>query len=148
MQILGGDPDNAEDKKRTIPLREVECLAYSFKSIAKIDNLNGLDSLVKLQLDNNQIAKIENIGHLVRSRGAQQFALGAHRACRQFAPDAQQGRVCRQSAVQCSTMPCSFPASYHAAPYRHLALAPSACVPTPSDELDMAGPVLQPHHQD
>ena len=31
-----------------------------------IDNLNGLHALTKLQLDNNNIAKIENIGHLVR----------------------------------------------------------------------------------
>lgn len=105
MQILGGDPDNAEDKKRTIPLREVECLAYSFKSIAKIDNLNGLDSLVKLQLDNNQIAKIENIGHLVcseaiwhpvRSRGAGSLHLMRSRG------------VCAGKA-QCSAVPCLAP---------------------------------------
>jgi hypothetical protein len=65
-KILGGDPDHASDKKSSIAWRDVECVAYSFKSIAMIDNLNGLDNLTKLQLDNNQITKIENIGHLVR----------------------------------------------------------------------------------
>ena len=65
-QIIGGDPDHAADKKRSITWRDIECLAYSFKGIAMIDNLNGLHALTKLQLDNNNIAKIENIGHLVR----------------------------------------------------------------------------------
>ncbi|GAX80910.1 hypothetical protein CEUSTIGMA_g8345.t1 [Chlamydomonas eustigma] len=65
IQILGGDPDHASDKKSSIAWRDVECVAYSFKSIAMIDNLNGLDNLTKLQLDNNQITRIENIGHLV-----------------------------------------------------------------------------------
>lgn len=64
VQILGGDPDAADDKKLHIAFRDVECLAYSYRSIAKIDNLNGLGSLTKLQLDNNKIKKIENIGHL------------------------------------------------------------------------------------
>lgn len=64
IQIIGGNPDNVEDKKRTIALRDVECLAYSFQSIARIDNLLGLDGLTKLQLDNNQITTIECIGHL------------------------------------------------------------------------------------
>jgi len=67
IQIVGGDPDNVDDKKRTIALRDVECLAYSFRSLARIDNLNGLDGLTKLQLDNNQITKIDHIGHLVRA---------------------------------------------------------------------------------
>ena len=33
-------------------------------NILKIDNLIGFDKLVKLQLDNNIIEKIENLGHL------------------------------------------------------------------------------------
>ena len=104
MQILGGDPDNAEDKKRTIQLREVECLAYSFKSIAKIDNLNGLDSLVKLQLDNNQIAKIENIGHLVRSSHLHRV----HTAHVGSLHLMRSGGVCAGKA-QCSAAPCLAP---------------------------------------
>lgn len=35
---------------------------FSFRNILKIDNLIGLESLTKLQLDNNIIKKIENIG--------------------------------------------------------------------------------------
>jgi Leucine-rich repeat (LRR) protein len=65
LQIQGGDPDAAASKKRNMPFREVECLAFSFRSLAKIQNLRGLDNLTKLQLDNNQITKIENLGHLV-----------------------------------------------------------------------------------
>ena len=41
-----------------------QALSFSFQNILRIDNLNGLYSLVKLQLDNNIIEKIENIGHL------------------------------------------------------------------------------------
>jgi hypothetical protein len=44
----------------------VECLAFSFKNIARIQNLGGFDRLCKLQLDNNGITTIENISHLVR----------------------------------------------------------------------------------
>ena len=65
IQIIGGDPDNAAEKKAHIAWRDIECLAYSFKGIAIIDNLNGLKMLTKLQLDNNNISKIENISHLV-----------------------------------------------------------------------------------
>lgn len=39
-------------------------MSFSFQNILRIDNLNGLFSLVKLQLDNNIIERIENIGHL------------------------------------------------------------------------------------
>ncbi|PNH02422.1 Leucine-rich repeat-containing protein 48 [Tetrabaena socialis] len=66
IQIQGGEPDTAANKKRSMPFREVECLAFSFKSLACIDNLRGLDTLTKLQLDNNQITTIENVAHLVR----------------------------------------------------------------------------------
>lgn len=65
-QIAGADPDTLEEKKRNIAFRDIECLAFSFKNIAKIDNLKGLEGLTKLQLDNNQLTKIESIGHLVR----------------------------------------------------------------------------------
>ncbi len=49
---------------------EIEChllenLALSFSNICKIDNLQGLTNLVKLQLDNNHIEVIEGLDHLV-----------------------------------------------------------------------------------
>jgi hypothetical protein len=55
----------AEDKKRELAFEQVEAAAFSFKNLSKISNLWGLDKLVKLQLDNNRIGKIENLGHLV-----------------------------------------------------------------------------------
>jgi hypothetical protein len=67
MQVSGPDADIAEEKKRTIPYREVECLVFSFKNLACIANLKGFNSLTKLQLDNNHLNKIENISHLVCS---------------------------------------------------------------------------------
>jgi len=42
----------------------VETKSHSLTDIAKIDNLVGLKSLTKLQLDNNSITEIENLGHL------------------------------------------------------------------------------------
>jgi hypothetical protein len=39
LQIVGGDPDMAEEKKRTMAFKDIENLAFSFKSIARIDNL-------------------------------------------------------------------------------------------------------------
>mmetsp|Transcript_15228 Transcript_15228/g.36887 ORF Transcript_15228/g.36887 Transcript_15228/m.36887 type:complete len:527 (-) Transcript_15228:45-1625(-) len=59
----------AEDKKKEMKteteLHDIKAVSFSFQNILRIDNLNGLFSLVKLQLDNNIIEKIENIGHLV-----------------------------------------------------------------------------------
>jgi Leucine-rich repeat (LRR) protein len=40
-------------------------LILSFRNIGKIENLVGLQSLVKLCLDNNQIKEIINLDHLV-----------------------------------------------------------------------------------
>ena len=42
--------------------KKVEALQLSFKNILQIQNLLGFDSLTKLQLDNNIIEKIENLG--------------------------------------------------------------------------------------
>jgi len=64
-QILGGDTDAVAQKKKTIPFSEIKSLVFSFRCIAKIDSLQGLNSLTKLQLDNNQITQINNIAHLV-----------------------------------------------------------------------------------
>ncbi|KAL6758622.1 hypothetical protein V8C86DRAFT_2592714 [Haematococcus lacustris] len=64
IQIAGGDPDTLDEKRRNMHFKDIECLAFSFRGLARIDNLKGLHSLTKLQLDNNQIAKIENLDHL------------------------------------------------------------------------------------
>jgi Leucine-rich repeat (LRR) protein len=45
-------------------LHSPQAISCSYQNILKIDNLNGLFALVKLQLDNNIIEKIENISHL------------------------------------------------------------------------------------
>ena len=42
--------DGSEEKRRGIPLQQVECLMFSFKHILRIDNLHGLGRLVKLQV--------------------------------------------------------------------------------------------------
>lgn len=61
-----GSSERVEEKRVAVPFREVQHLAFSFKNILRIENLQGLDNLVKLQLDNNIIQKIENLDHLVR----------------------------------------------------------------------------------
>jgi Leucine-rich repeat (LRR) protein len=66
VQIVGGDPESVAQKKKSMLFSEIECLVFSYKSIAKIDSLKGLDSLTKLQLDNNFITHIRSIAHLVR----------------------------------------------------------------------------------
>jgi Leucine-rich repeat (LRR) protein len=49
-----------------ITLHDIAELTLSFKNIWAIENLQGFEtSLVKLQLDNNHIQKIENLDHLV-----------------------------------------------------------------------------------
>uniref|UniRef100_A0A7S1QTM1 Dynein regulatory complex subunit 3 n=1 Tax=Neobodo designis TaxID=312471 RepID=A0A7S1QTM1_NEODS len=49
---------------RVVELHEVTSLMLSYKKIGSINNLVGVDRLVKLHLDNNSIEKIENLGHL------------------------------------------------------------------------------------
>ncbi|KAJ1503425.1 Dynein regulatory complex subunit 3 [Coelomomyces lativittatus] len=51
-------------RKEGIDFSEVTSLRLDYKNILKIDHLWQFTSLVKLQLDNNIIEKIENIGHL------------------------------------------------------------------------------------
>lgn len=65
---VGGDPELAEEKKQTLPFSQAETASFSFRNLAKIDNLWGLEKLVKLQLDNNHIERIENLSHMVRCR--------------------------------------------------------------------------------
>ena len=58
------DTQKAKDTASSTPFTEVNCLIFSFKNVLKIDNLIGFERLVKLQLDNNIIEKIENLAHL------------------------------------------------------------------------------------
>ena len=58
---------------------QVKVLLLSYMNILKIDNLVGFDKLVKLQLDNNIIEKIENLGHLKCARRMLCRAPEAHR---------------------------------------------------------------------
>jgi len=51
--------------KNDEPLWSLTHLALSYKNIIEIDNLQGMDRLMKLQLDNNIITKIEGLDHLV-----------------------------------------------------------------------------------
>jgi Leucine-rich repeat (LRR) protein len=45
--------------------KDITVLSLSYKNILKIQNLDGLFYLEKLQLDNNLIERIENLDHLV-----------------------------------------------------------------------------------
>ena len=54
--------EGSSDAKKETAQREIKYLMFSYKNILKIDNLVGFDKLVKLQLDNNIIEKIENLG--------------------------------------------------------------------------------------
>ena len=54
----------ADGAVREVALRDAGSLALSFRNVLKIDNLVGFERLVKLELDNNIIERIENIGHL------------------------------------------------------------------------------------
>ena len=60
----GEQTDAAKKDAANTPFTEVNHLIFSFKNILKIDNLIGFDRLVKLQLDNNIIEKVENLSHL------------------------------------------------------------------------------------
>ena len=59
----GEDPDTslADD----VDLDEIDVLMLSFHNIYKIDNLQGFETICRLQLDNNVIERIENLAHLV-----------------------------------------------------------------------------------
>lgn len=58
-------PDIAEVARREgIEFLGVEALRLDYKNILKIDNLWAFENLTRLQLDNNIIERIENIGEL------------------------------------------------------------------------------------
>ena len=59
---------NKENKifdKNNEPIWHLSHLSLSYKNVIEIDNLKGMDKLIKLQLDNNIICKIQNLDHLV-----------------------------------------------------------------------------------
>jgi len=60
---VGGLMDEEEMK---VDFPEVASLILSFKSIVRIQNLQGFESLTRLQLDNNNIERIEGLSHLVQ----------------------------------------------------------------------------------
>ena len=60
LQDEAGDGDGEE-----IDFEKAVRLSLSYKSLGKIDNLTGFNSLTHLCLDNNVISEIENLGHLV-----------------------------------------------------------------------------------
>lgn len=64
-----------EARKQHCTFSQMEHLDFSFQKLWHIQNLSGLDGLVKLQLDNNRIDKIENLAHLV---GAAAMPAPAH----------------------------------------------------------------------
>lgn len=48
-----------------MPLWKLSHLSLSYKNIIEIDNLGGMEKLVRLQLDNNIICQIQHLDHLV-----------------------------------------------------------------------------------
>lgn len=71
--LINYNRENRIFEKDDVPIWELTHLSLSYKSnhptfylldIIEIDNLYGLDRLEKLQLDNNIICRISNLGHL------------------------------------------------------------------------------------
>jgi hypothetical protein len=60
-----GKGGHDEQKRLSCPHEKMGHLRLSFQSLARIQNLRGLEGLVKLQLDNNRIERMENLSHLV-----------------------------------------------------------------------------------
>jgi hypothetical protein len=56
--------DRLKQLAQQMDLAGVQCIMFSYKHLARIDNLFGVDNVTKLHLDNNNITKIENLGHL------------------------------------------------------------------------------------
>eukprot|EP00884_Botryococcus_braunii_P002953 jgi/Botrbrau1/12659/Bobra.67_1s0024.1 len=63
--VVEGDPDAAEEKRKAVRFNDIEFLAMGFRCISNIDHLQGLNTLRKLQLNNNRITSIQNLSHLV-----------------------------------------------------------------------------------
>lgn len=62
------DPSNTNainEGDQSVDFIKLQTLALSFQNIFKMENLETLRNLVKLQLDNNVIQEIDGIAHLV-----------------------------------------------------------------------------------
>lgn len=67
-----GDRTEKQDRLKQLALQmdltTVQCIMFSYKQLARIDNLFGVDNITKLHLDNNNITRIENLSHLKQLR--------------------------------------------------------------------------------
>ena len=69
---------NVDEKLRAVMrYSEVTCLSLSFRGLVKISNLQPFITLQQLQLDNNDIKKIENLEHMVRPCSGSLSQLGS-----------------------------------------------------------------------
>lgn len=76
MQVTNAQAATAADKRMAMSYKSIEHLAFSFCNIRVIENLAGLVTLTKLQLDNNCITRIQNLDHLVSMSQANSAAAG------------------------------------------------------------------------
>ena len=60
--------DVDEELRRKMRYNEVACLSLSFRQLVKISNLQPFVNVQQLQLDNNDIKRIENLDHMVLPR--------------------------------------------------------------------------------
>jgi hypothetical protein len=66
LQLPKGDSEQMAQKRATMRFGDIQGLNFGYRELVKIDNLSGLNRLVKLSLDCNRIAVIESLSHLVR----------------------------------------------------------------------------------
>ena len=60
--------DVDEQLRANMRYNEVACLSLSFRQLVKISNLQPFVNVQQLQLDNNDIRRIENLEHMVLPR--------------------------------------------------------------------------------
>lgn len=68
VALTDADPANnnaMDETDQSVDFLKLHTLSLSFQNIFKIENLETLRHLVKLQLDNNVIQEIDGISHLV-----------------------------------------------------------------------------------
>ncbi|CAK9215025.1 unnamed protein product [Sphagnum troendelagicum] len=63
--IEGTSGEGLEERRKSLPLKVVTWLQFSFRGIKQIDYLVGFESLTRLQLDNNNLTMIEKLDHLI-----------------------------------------------------------------------------------
>ncbi len=66
---MDGDAESAEQRRAELRFGKINALRLSFRNLVRINSLQGLTSLTALQLDNNALAHIENLDHLVLAHG-------------------------------------------------------------------------------